>query len=147
MKRFRLLLILLPLSFGFSETKTPPTLKGILLDQLRSTHNKAGWFVPVNVAVEGVTPEQARWQDGHGNHSIGQLTNHLLFWNSQELAKFKGEKQAPFNGNNDETFNSFDVKTWSATVQKLDAVLTDWERAVEAADENKLSAWYADIAH
>ena len=39
------------------------------------------------------------------------------------------------------------MKTWSATVQKLDAVLTDWEKAVEAADENKLSAWYADIAH
>src|ERR1700745_2018267 len=37
-----------------------PTLKSVLLAQLRSTHNKAEWFVPVNTAVAGMTPEQAR---------------------------------------------------------------------------------------
>jgi hypothetical protein len=26
-------------------------------------------------------------------HSVGQLTNHLLFWNRRELAKFKGEPE------------------------------------------------------
>ena len=32
-------------------------------------------------------------------------------------------------------------------MQQLDQVLTDWEKAVEAADENKLKDWYSTIAH
>ena len=71
----------------------------------------------------------------------------LVFWNSQELAKFKGEQPAKFSGNNDETFNSFDAKQWNATIQQFDKVLTDWEKAVEAADEKKLETWASTIAH
>lgn len=127
--------------------KAPPTLKGILLEQLRTTHNVKDWFVPANIAVAGLTPEQAMWKDGSGNHSIGQLANHLVFWNLQELAKFKGEQPAKFNGNNDETFNSFDSKKWNATVQQLDQVMTEWEKAVEGADDKKLAAWASTIAH
>ena len=103
--------------------------------------------MPVNVAVEGVTPEQAKWRDKSGNHSIGQLANHLAFWNSEQLAKFKGEKPPAYNGNNEETFNSFDSNTWADTVKKLDFVLTQWEQAVEAADEAKLKTWASAIAH
>ena len=124
-----------------------PTLKGILLEQLKSTHNQKEWFVPINVAVEGLTPEQARWKDGAGNHSVGQLANHMLFWNAEELAKFKGEKPEPYSGKNDETFNSFDSKSWNATVQKLDTVMTEWEKAVEAANDKKLAQWSSAIAH
>ena len=129
------------------EKKPAPTLKSILLEQLRTTHNKAEWFVPANTAVEGLTAEQASWTDGKGNHSIGQLTNHLIFWNRQSLAKFKGETPEKFSGNNDETFNSFDSKQWTAAVQQLDQVLTDWEKAVESADDAKLKDWYSTIAH
>lgn len=132
---------------GAQEQKRAPNLKTILLEQLRSTHNKAEWFVPANTAVEGLTAEQAVWTDGKGNHSVGQLVNHLIFWNRRELQKFKGETQDKFSGNNDETFNSFDARQWASAVKQLDAVLTDWENAVEAADENKLKDWYSDIAH
>ena len=38
----------------------PVTLRELLLNQLRSTHNKAEWFTPINAAVAGLTPEQAR---------------------------------------------------------------------------------------
>jgi uncharacterized damage-inducible protein DinB len=124
-----------------------PTLKSILLDQLKSTHNKQEWFVPVNQSLAGINPEQAMWKDGNINHSIGQLANHLLFWNKQQLDKFNGEKPAAFDGNNDETFNSFDKNSWTAVVQQLDNVMTAWEKAIEAADENKLKAWYENIGH
>ena len=134
-------------SFSQDKKKEPPTLKGILLEQLRSTHTKAEWFVPANTAVEGLTAEQASWTDGKGNHSVGQLANHLIFWNRQELAKFKGEQPEKFSGNNDETFNAFDAKKWSETVKELDQVLTDWEKSIEAADEAKLKDWYSVIAH
>ncbi len=104
------------------QPRKTPTLK-ILLEQLRTTHNESDRFVPANVAIEGLTPEQAKWTDDSGNHSIGQLTVHLIFWNQQPLAKMKGEPPAN-SGNNHETFNSFDAAHWAAAVKQLDDVLT-----------------------
>jgi hypothetical protein len=123
------------------------TLKSVLLEQLRSTHNKKEWFVDAMTAVNGLTPEQASWRDGKGNHSAGQLMYHLVFWNRRSLAKFKGEPAAKFSGNNEETFDSFDAKTWSATVRQLDEVMTELEKVVENADENQLKAWASEIEH
>src|SRR4029077_11020007 len=112
------------------DQKPPTTLKGILLEQLRTTHKQKDWFVPASLAVEGLTPEQASWKPGgSGNHSVGQLTVHLIFWNQEELAKFKGEPPVKFSGNNEETFDSFDSKKWNDAVKQLDEVLTGWEKA------------------
>ncbi|HLK28733.1 MAG TPA: DinB family protein [Puia sp.] len=132
---------------SYSQDKTAPTLKSILLDQLKTTHNKQEWFVPAIPALDGLTPEQAMWRQDTSNHSIGQLVNHLIFWDDEELAKFNGEKPVPFNGNNDETFATFDKSSWAATVKKLDEVLTKWEQSIEKADEAKLQKWYGIIAH
>jgi uncharacterized damage-inducible protein DinB len=148
MKRFVFLILLaLPFHAYGQDQKAPTTLRGILLEQLRTTHDQKDWFVPASTAIEGLTAEQAKWTDGKGNHSIGQLVNHLVFWNTQELAKFRGEQPPKFSGNNDETFNSFDTKQWDSTVKQLDQVLTEWEHAVEAADDKKIEAWASTIAH
>ena len=130
-----------------TQPEKPTTLKGVLLEQLRTTHNSKDWFVDANTAVAGLTADQAKWKDGSGNHSVGQLAYHLVFWNQQELAKFKGETPAKFSGNNDETFNNFDAAKWNATVQQLDQVMKDWESAVESADDKKLAEWASVIAH
>ena len=147
MKQVMVVCVLLVSLSTYGQEKKPTTLKGVLLEQLRTTHNVKDWFVPANVAVEGLTPEQASWKDNSGNHSVGQLANHLVFWNSQELAKFKGEKPEKFSGNNDETFNNFDSKRWNDTVQQLDRVMTELEKVVEAADDKKLAEWASEIAH
>jgi len=147
-------LLLLSVSFLFaasvamaqSEPAPAPTLKSILLEQLKATHNKEDWFVPVNIAIQGLTPEQAAWKDASENHSIAQLVNHLIFWNQQQLAKFKGEKAAPFSGDNKETFSGLDKSSWESTVKQVDVVLAAWEKAIEEADEAKLAKWYATIA-
>jgi hypothetical protein len=115
-------------------------LRSVLLDELKSTHDKKDWFVPIDVAVAGLTPEQASWTDGKGNHSVGQLTNHLLFWNTRALQKLTGEKPAAFSGNNDETFNKFDAKSWAETVSALDKVMVALENLVQNADETKLKS-------
>lgn len=129
------------------EKKEPATLKSILLEQMRSTHNKAEWFVPVNTAVDGLTAEQAAWTDGKGNHSVGQLTYHLWFWDMEQLAKFKGEPPVKFSGKNDDTFNDYDPKKWEQTVKDLDQVLTEWEKAIEAAPDSKVAEFASAIAH
>jgi hypothetical protein len=124
------------------------TLKSVLLEQLRSTHNRESeWFVPLNKAVAGLTPAEARWTDGSGNnHSVGQLAAHLALWDWQELARFKGDKKPRPLIKNDETFNQYDDKAWNSTVARLDSVMTDWEKTVEAADDQKIALWAAAIA-
>jgi uncharacterized damage-inducible protein DinB len=140
------LILSLPL-LAYAQSPKPTTLRGVLLEQLHTTHDVKDWFVPIDVAVAGLTAEQASWKDGSGNHSVGQLTYHLLFWNRDQLAKFKGEPQEKFSGNNEETFNNFDSKKWNDTVKQLDQVMAEWEKAVETADEKKLEASASIIAH
>ncbi len=141
---FLLFVIAIP---AVAQPQNPPTLRSILLAQLHSTHDKSEWFVCADVAVANMTPEQASWTDGKGNHSVGQLTNHLVFWNERAFETMTGEKPAAYNGNNDETFNSFDAKSWSETVARLDAVLTKLENLVATADDAKLEAIAPTIAH
>ena len=148
-KLLALMLLSLPL-ITFAQDKQPPkptTLRGVLLEQLKTTHNNKDWFVPANVAVAGLTAEQATWTDGKGNHSIGQLAYHLVFWNTDALARMKGQPQPKFSGNNDETFNDFDTKKWNDTVQQLDKVMTDLEKFVESADEKTLEKNASTLAH
>jgi uncharacterized damage-inducible protein DinB len=146
----RSIVAFLILSFSLcaqAQSQGAPTLRSILLEQLKTTHNVKDWFVPANTAVEGLNAEQANWKPAGGNHSVGQLAYHLVFWNQQSLAKFKGETPAKFSGDNNETFNDFDSKKWAETVRQLDQVMTDWEKAVEAADDKKLEAAASTIAH
>jgi hypothetical protein len=158
-----LVLSLLLSTATFAQTANPapkaakpaPTLRSVLLAQLHSTHDKEEWFVPIDTAVAGLTPEQAKWipkSEGPNNpapadHSVGMITNHLLFWNSQSLAKLKGEKGAAVPADNSETFNNFDASTWPATAQKLDQVMTEIEHLVETATDEQLAKWADGIAH
>lgn len=147
MKLFIAALLLVVTGSVNAQNKTMPTLKSILLEQLKTTHNTEDWFVPINIAIEGLTPEQASWKDASTNHSIVQLVNHLIFWNLQSLAKFKGEKPSAFSGDNTETFTGLDKTTWEVSVHRIDSVMKEWERVVEAADDAKLKTWYSTIAH
>ncbi|HXZ32660.1 MAG TPA: DinB family protein [Terriglobales bacterium] len=147
MKQTLMLLVLsLPLA-AYAQNKRPTDLRGVLLEQLQTVHNNKDWFVPISVAVDGVSADQANWTDGKGNHSVGQLTYHILFWNRRALADFKGENPGKFSGNNEETFNNFDAKQWAATVKELDQVMTDLEKAVQSADEARLKKNASLIAH
>lgn len=142
-----LMLLVLAIPVFAQDQKPAPTLKSVLLQQLKDTHTNSNWFVCANVAVAGVTPEQANWTDGKGNHSVGQLAYHIWFWNERNLRNMKGEHPEKFTGNNDETFDKFDAKSWNETVQKLDAVLAELEKIVENADEAKLKAIAPTIAN
>jgi uncharacterized damage-inducible protein DinB len=149
MKRFVFFLLLAaaPLCAQTTDKKPPTTLRGVLLEQLRTTHSQEDWFVPVSIAVDGLTAEQAKWSPGQGNHSVGQLAYHIWYWDQRALNDFKGEKNPPFDGNNNETFDNFTAAQWDDLVKKLNQVLADWEKAVESADDAKLAANASLIAH
>ena len=141
---FLLLLLAIPVS---AQDKKPTTLREVLLAELKSTHGAEEWFVPANIAVKGLTAEQASWTDGKGNHSVGQLAYHLVFWNRRNLQALKGEKPEKFSGNNDETFDQFDSKKWNETVQQLDELMNELEKWLETADEAKLKESAQVITH
>ena len=148
MKQLLLLcLIFVVLQANAQQKDSMPTLKSILLEQLKTTHNVKDWFVPVDSAIAGLTAQQAMWKDSSGNHSIAQLATHLIFWNEQMLAQFKGEKPQAFNGNNKETFSGVDEKTWPLTLKKMDSVLNELESFVQSADDVKLQKASSAIAH
>ena len=130
-----------------SQTVTTLTLKQVLLNQLKTTHNKEEWFAPLNIAIEGITPEQANWKEKGKDHSIAELTNHIIFWNQENLAKFLDQPVPNFSGDNNSTFTSVDKITWPITVRRADSVMINWENAIAAADEAKLQKWYDIIAH
>ena len=85
-----LLLLAIPLAASAQDKKPPTTLRGVLLEQLRTTHNEEDWFVPANIAVAGLTAEQAKWSPGKGNHSMGQLAYHLWYWDDRALSRVQG---------------------------------------------------------
>jgi hypothetical protein len=122
MKVSAIALLLLVSGLARGQDRPAPTLKSVLLAQLKSTHNEQDWFVPCIKALDGLTAEQAMWKEGNADHSIAQLTSHLTFWNARQLAKFTGAAAASYNGNNEETFTPVvDAAGWSAAVQNLTA--------------------------
>jgi hypothetical protein len=143
------LMVLLLVAGGTTRlTSAEPTLKSVLLGELKTTHDEQNWFVPASKAVAGLTAEQAVWKDGKGNHSIAELVSHLVFWNESNLAKFKGEKPPAFSGRNDDTFVMIsDKASWDAAVRRLNDVLTGLEKVVEAADDKQIASWSATIAN
>ncbi|HTR02285.1 MAG TPA: DinB family protein [Thermoanaerobaculia bacterium] len=129
-------------------TPPPATLKSILLEQFQTTHANQDWFVPASKAVEGLTADQAAWKDGNANHSIAQLVSHLIFWDTEQLARLQGKPVPPYSGKNDDTFNaSLNKASWDQMVKDLDRILTDWEKAIASADDATIQKWASSIAH
>jgi hypothetical protein len=148
MKTIFVFLILFAGSFtANAQTSKAMTLKQVMLKQLKTTHNLEEWFAPLNVAIEGLTPEQANWKEKGSDHSIAELTTHLIFWNSEQLAKFLNQPAPDFSVNNNQNFSALNKNDWPAIVKKADSVLTAWENAIEAADDAKLANWYETIGH
>lgn len=139
-------LILLVLLFSSLLAHAQSDLRQTLLTQLKSTHNVKDWFVPVNIALEGLTATQAAWKD-KGNHSCGQLAYHLLFWNERQLNNYRSTTNAKFSGNNEETFNNFNEKQWADIVKRLDQVMTDIEKWVETASPEQLAQHAGTLAN
>lgn len=146
MKNF-LVAVLMLSAISASAQNDSVSIKSVLLQQLKSTHKVQDWFVPASNAISGLTADQANWKDSSENHSIAQLTTHLIFWNKQLLDQFSGIKPPPFSGDNKETFAPVTPEDWKATTLALDSVLSAWEAAIERSEEQKLQKWYPTIAN
>lgn len=140
------LLVILGFTIKHTTMNADSDLKQVLLTQLKKTHNDKDWFVPANIAVEGLTAEQAMWKD-KSNHSVAQLAHHITFWNEQQVMKFKGVKPPAFSGNNEETFGTLDKTGWADEVKKLNKVMVDLETIIQGATDAQLKEWAPTIAN
>jgi len=135
------------LMLGCSTKQDSPEMKSLLVQQLKNSHDNRNWFVPLKIATEGLTAEQANWKDSTGNHSIGELVSHLIFWNERNLLAFQGNKLPGFSGNNEETFVKFTGTDWELALSKLDSVQTMLNEVAGNATPAQLKEWSSDLAN
>ncbi|TGE35345.1 DinB family protein [Desulfosporosinus fructosivorans] len=136
-----------------------PSCKEILITQMRACHNQNGWFAPLNVALRGITAEQAAQRGGQSTNSILGIVHHLVFWNERYLQRFKLGAVLPLDISNAETFEYIDsgeiIEGWDDLRQKLDHLFTQWEEAIIKCDDSKLDSqvnpgdelWWTTLAN
>jgi hypothetical protein len=118
------LIIIIVMMIGCKSQEDRTELRSILLEKLKKSYDDQNWFVPLKNATQGLNADQANWKDSTGNHSIGELVSHLIFWNERNLIAFQGNTLPNFSGNNEETFQKFTNTNWERAIARLDSVHT-----------------------
>lgn len=146
MKAFATFALFLLVS-GCSTKQQSPELKTLLVQQLKNSHDVQNWFAPLKMATKGLTAEQANWKDSTGNHSIGELVSHLIFWNERNLLTFEGKQLPDFKGNNDETFVRYTNTDWEEALARLDSIQNSLVEVADNATPEQLSTWSSDLGN
>ena len=90
--RFLTFAILGILLFGCSSKEDASSVKSLLVEQLKNSHTNEDWYPPTQEALSDITTAQSNRKDSTANHSINELTSHLLFWNETLLKTINGEE-------------------------------------------------------
>lgn len=112
----------------------------ILYDQFIACYNEEGWFMPLKIALEGLTEEQFAWKESANLHSIRQLVDHLLFWNERYLMRLKDVPliALKIEKDNDPTFNMYDSLSKDELIEKTYKVFDEISGILKDISEDKL---------
>ncbi|MCC6865800.1 MAG: DinB family protein [Ignavibacteria bacterium] len=115
--------------------------KKYLLDQLKTTFNEKGWLVSFTDSLTGLDAKDAASPLSAGGHSIWGIVDHLIFWNSRWLLRFKGAEPDKITIDNSRTFDVASVteENWKSTVKKLSDIMEEVIKLVEASSDEFLS--------
>ncbi|MDB5227750.1 MAG: hypothetical protein JWN78_1943 [Bacteroidota bacterium] len=136
------------------------TTKEIILKQMKACDTEKEWIVPLSLAISGLSAKQAAWKDGSANHSIWQIVNHLIFWNTRYLNKLKGALSEKYSNGHDvsftnENYEGTDIE-WNLIVENVNKLMSDWETSIQQAEPDTLAKpvssdnidnWYAVISN
>ena len=148
MKYFLMMMLSLSVLNGFSQSDSAPTLKSVLLEQLKTTHTVKDWFVPANIAVAGLTAEQANWKDKSDNHSHCHADHAFNFLDQNNHSiNSMGKSRIHSVAITKKPLRRLPKKPGPAAVKELDEVLSQLEQAVQRADETQLKTFYSTLAH
>jgi uncharacterized damage-inducible protein DinB len=113
----------------------------LLLAQMDHTYQEGGWFVPLEVALKGLTAAEATWRPAQGAHSIWEIVSHMTYWKEIYVARINGEPPPAKRVSNEETFEtgSVDEADWEQTISRFHAssraLRAIAERGEEALDQ------------
>lgn len=115
--------------------------KEFVLDQLTVCRNMESWIKPLSMALEGLTVEDVLWRQNEDSHTIGEIANHLRFYNERWIKRFTGEPITDNVENNDSTFmvdSELSEENWLNLVHQLDEGLSKWQQMIHDSPESKL---------
>ena len=114
--------------------------KEMILPLFDSRFQKEVAFMPLMDAINDLTAEQASWQPSNEGHSIWQIVNHLIFWNSLMLNQLQKKPQEQTNVDNDNTFempeNTSDA-AWQKTIEQIHSIFKEMQDAVSQLDDSR----------
>jgi uncharacterized damage-inducible protein DinB len=98
------------------------------------------WFIPLMMALDGVTAAQAAWQPPGAGNSIWQTVMHLNYYNERFLHRMLGTAPGQSVANNDETFvpagGDNQEAAWAAELERTRRIGAGWQSALaELTDE------------
>jgi uncharacterized damage-inducible protein DinB len=115
-------------------------MKEVLLYQLKAAWNQADWFVPLETAIEGITPSQAALKHNQQNNSIEEIVHHLIYWNELYLNRFKDPEFSFSEVPNDETFKNPLGLTWDEACKKIKNIYDEWINLIAGTDDATLNS-------
>ncbi|MFY0761863.1 DinB family protein [Metabacillus dongyingensis] len=110
----------------------------IFKEQLMACFFEDNWFASLETALKDLTEEQASWKQEENIHSIWEIMNHLVFYNSRHLKLFKKEPLSNSHPANEDTFIIKDGDNWHDQKEKLFLVIKEWIEELEKLSEGEL---------
>jgi len=105
----------------------------VLANQLLANANDPSWYVPLEVAVKGLSEEEAFWKVTEESNSIAEIVQHLLYWNETWQTRYKeaSVQAVPPVDSNNNTFVVAEGKTFEALQKQLLEVLLHWQELIK----------------
>lgn len=114
--------------------------KHIFKEQLLACFFEDSWFASLETALKDVTEEQASWKKNDDLHSIWEIVNHLVFYNTRHLKLFINETLSNHPHSNDDTFSIKEGESWSDSKEQLFLVMEEWINELEKTPEEQLQS-------
>lgn len=121
---------------------TNTNMLDLLLLQKKDIWEHEDWIVPLSVALEGLTSEQAAWIPPGGGNSIWQLVHHMNYYNHELLCHMQNIDPGPRADNNNQTFeyndNADHEEQWQQALHDTRRLAKAIELELAKWDEMKL---------
>ncbi|MDN4067320.1 DinB family protein [Paenibacillus vini] len=120
----------------------------LLSIQKDNTWDREEWIVPLSVALQSVTVEQAEWTPPGGGNSIRETVNHINYYNKRILNRLKNIPSVPGVQTNEETFSNLEhpagAEGWIATLAETERTAYELRQAISGLKDSDLQAPYSD---
>ncbi|RWZ58117.1 hypothetical protein EQV77_10055 [Halobacillus fulvus] len=123
------------------------TVRNLLLEQLAAVYDENSWFVCYNVAIEALTDYEVHTRTDEGQeNTIAEIINHLYFYNSRYLSRFRGEEVKTYPSYYN-TFQCHEGMKWSETSHQVQETFEGFRQSIRYCSDEKLVRWCEALTH